>query len=409
MQTPRPPRLFLCAAALLVAVAFPTRGQTETNLLALGAGALAVVEPSTFGGWPVVALLDDAPGSGWAGVEGEVRGQLFVFELAAVGTIERFEFDTSCIDGDGRAAKGVRLSVSTTARDSGFTPVAETELAERRDGQTIALKARVPARWVRLEIVGNHGDSAWVELCSLRGYGGRTTAEKLPDVSGTYETDYGDFHVLAQGAALRGCYEYDGGLLTGSVDGRVMRITWQENGGAEDNGPAVMTFARDGGSFRGFWWHHTDENAPVAGQWNGKRKSKTVGSCPHWSGSIGGEVERALVAEGRARLYGIEFDLDSATLRPESTPVLDEVVRVVTAHLDWRLAIEGHTDGSGTAVHNQELSERRARAVADYLVAHGAATKGLSSAGFGASRPVGDNATELGRARNRRVEIVRQP
>nr|HPK66330.1 OmpA family protein [Thermoanaerobaculia bacterium] len=58
--------------------------------------------------------------------------------------------------------------------------------------------------------------------------------------------------------------------------------------------------------------------------------------------------------------------------------------------------------------HNQKLSEARAAAVRDYLTAHGVAASRLTSAGFGASQPVADNATELGRARNRRVEIVRR-
>lgn len=390
-------------AAQLCAAVLPA----ETNLLALGAGALPAVEPSTYGGWPAVNLLDDAPGSGWAGREGETGGQVFVFELAAVGTIERFEFDTSCIDGNGRGAKLVRIGVSATSRDAGFTPIAEAALVERQDGQKVAAKSRVAARWVRLELVGNHGDAQWIELCSFRGYGQGQSPEAIGDLSGTYKTDYGDFHVRAQGSALRGCYEHDSGLLDGSIDGRVMRITWQEAGGPDDSGPAVMVFSPDGKGFRGVWWRGTDRDTRPAGVWNGTRKSNAVGSCPHWSGSVGGEIERELAASGRARVYGIEFDVDSATLRSASKVVLDDVARALGEHPDWRLSIEGHTDASGTAAHNQELSERRAAAVVTYLAAHGAGASRLSSAGFGASRAIAANATELGRARNRRVEIVR--
>jgi outer membrane protein OmpA-like peptidoglycan-associated protein len=229
----------------------------------------------------------------------------------------------------------------------------------------------------------------------------------LADVSGTYDSDYSLFHIRQQGSAIVGCYEYNEGLLTGSVEGRVMKLTWAEPP-AERDGPAVMVFAADGKSFRGHWWTGTSENQAPEGVWNGTYRSAKVGSCPHWSGSVGGEVERELAASGRARLYGIEFDLDSATLRAESRPVLDDVAKALASHPDWRLAIEGHTDSTGTPAHNQKLSEARAAAVRDYLTAHGVAASRLTSAGFGASQPVADNATELGRARNRRVEIVRR-
>jgi outer membrane protein OmpA-like peptidoglycan-associated protein len=379
----------------------------ETNLLALAAGALPVVEPPSYGSWPAVQLLDDAPGSGWAGNDGTTGGQAFVFELADPATLERFEFDTSCIDGDGRGAKGVRVAVSATSRDAGFEPVAEASLADREDGQKVPATRRIEGRWVRLEIVGNHGDAQWVELCSFRGFGKRPAPPPIADVSGTYTTDYGDFHVRAQGSALRGCYEHDAGLLSGSIEGRVMRITWQENGGPHDNGPAILVFGADGKAFRGLWWNATDRDSRPAGEWKGAKKSAAVGSCPHWSGSVGGEIERELAATGRARVYGIEFDVDSATLRVESRAVLDDVARALAEHPDWKLSVEGHTDASGAAAHNQDLSERRAAAVVAYLSAHGAGAQRLTSAGFGATRAVADNATELGRARNRRVEIVR--
>ena len=132
-----------------------------------------------------------------------------------------------------------------------------------------------------------------------------------------------------------------------------------------------------------------------------------MGSCPQWSGSVSGELRKGLAAAGRARLYGILFDIDSARLRSESLPTLDEVVRVLVAEPVWKITIEGHTDSTGTAAHNQILSEQRALAVRDYLIAKGIAPGRLSSVGLGQSRPVADNTTELGRAQNRRVELVR--
>ncbi len=161
-------------------------------------------------------------------------------------------------------------------------------------------------------------------------------------------------------------------------------------------------------SFRGYWWSETDKAKPVAGAWSGKRASADVGGCPHWSGSVGGQLRKDLAAQGRARLYGILFDTDSARLKPESLPTLDEVVRLLKDEPSWTLVIEGHTDSTSTPAHNQTLSQQRAKSVQDYLSGKGIAAPRLSAVGFGQSQPVVDNATELGRAQNRRVELVRK-
>src|SRR5262245_54717315 len=97
--------------ALTCAASIPASAQ-ETNLLALANGTLPVVEPATYGGgWTVINLIDEASASGWAGAEGSVGGQAFVFEMTTAATIERFEFGTECLDGSGgRGAKGVRVS-----------------------------------------------------------------------------------------------------------------------------------------------------------------------------------------------------------------------------------------------------------------------------------------------------------
>ena len=123
---------------------------------------------------------------------------------------------------------------------------------------------------------------------------------------------------------------------------------------------------------------------------------------------MGGQLKNDLAGQGRARLYGILFDTDSARLKAESLPTLDEVVRVLTGEPSWSVLVEGHTDSTSTAAHNQTLSEQRAKSVLNYLTGKGVAASRLSAAGFGQSRPVADNATELGRARNRRVELVRK-
>ncbi|MFD1470122.1 OmpA family protein [Hymenobacter caeli] len=104
----------------------------------------------------------------------------------------------------------------------------------------------------------------------------------------------------------------------------------------------------------------------------------------------------------------LNFDTDKATLRPDAQPTLAEVLKLLQQNPGLRLAVQGHTDNAGTPAHNQTLSEDRARAVVAALVGAGTAATRLEAAGFGQTRPVADNATDAGRAQNRRVELVQR-
>jgi len=107
------------------------------------------------------------------------------------------------------------------------------------------------------------------------------------------------------------------------------------------------------------------------------------------------------------RLNGsVHFDTDKAIIKPESFPLLDEVVGVLSKHPELaHVRVEGHTDNRGTWAYNQDLSKRRAASVVEYLVSHGIDRKRMLSAGYGFDRPIADNGTALGRAKNRRVEF----
>lgn len=105
------------------------------------------------------------------------------------------------------------------------------------------------------------------------------------------------------------------------------------------------------------------------------------------------------------RLENVTFEFDSAKLTPSSTASLDEAVKILKRHSDLKVEIAGHTDSVGTDEYNLGLSQRRAQAVADYLIAHGANAGNIVVKGYGESEPVADNSTEAGRATNRRVEL----
>ena len=120
-------------------------------------------------------------------------------------------------------------------------------------------------------------------------------------------------------------------------------------------------------------------------------------------------LEKQLTKEKRAVTYGIYFDFNRDTLKPESDPVLKEIAQAMTNNPDWKLTVEGNTDNIGGDNYNLELSRRRAAAVKQALVSqYNIAADRLLTGGFGASHPVAPNDTLEGRARNRRVELVRQ-
>jgi outer membrane protein OmpA-like peptidoglycan-associated protein len=102
----------------------------------------------------------------------------------------------------------------------------------------------------------------------------------------------------------------------------------------------------------------------------------------------------------------VHFDFDKATLRPESAAILAEVAATILSQPRIvRLEVQGHTDTTGGAAYNLDLSERRAQAVVDALVARGVAPERLDARGYGFTRPVASNETEEGKAQNRRVQF----
>jgi outer membrane protein OmpA-like peptidoglycan-associated protein len=121
------------------------------------------------------------------------------------------------------------------------------------------------------------------------------------------------------------------------------------------------------------------------------------------------DFSQVISASGRYVTRGIQFDTDSDRLKPESAPVIKLVAQGLSANPALKLQIEGHTDSTGNAEHNLDLSKRRAEAVKAVLVSQFKVDAArLTTAGLGASKPVDSNDTPQGRAQNRRVEFVRQ-
>ena len=102
---------------------------------------------------------------------------------------------------------------------------------------------------------------------------------------------------------------------------------------------------------------------------------------------------------------GITFATDSAAVQPQFQPTLSEVASILSQYPKTYIDVLGHTDSDGADAYNQTLSERRARAVADYLVGKGVQSARIATRGYGETQPIASNATAEGKASNRRVEI----
>jgi len=119
------------------------------------------------------------------------------------------------------------------------------------------------------------------------------------------------------------------------------------------------------------------------------------------------QIRKSLAETGKVVFYGIYFDTDKTTIKPESKPTLDEMAKFLKSNASTKVFIVGHTDMQGSVERNQKLSQERASAVVAALSgSHGIAKDRMTADGVGPLAPVAANDAEAGRARNRRVEMV---
>jgi outer membrane protein OmpA-like peptidoglycan-associated protein len=155
----------------------------------------------------------------------------------------------------------------------------------------------------------------------------------------------------------------------------------------------------------------------LAGGWQGALIGAAAGGVA--GGAIGNYLDKQAqelkqVAENTRRTEnGILVDLkskllfttDSAVLKPEAVEQVAKLGDILAKYQDDRIRIQGHTDSTGTAAHNEELSLRRAQAVREVLLSRGVRQEQMIVEGVGEARPIADNSTANGRAKNRRVEL----
>ncbi len=121
----------------------------------------------------------------------------------------------------------------------------------------------------------------------------------------------------------------------------------------------------------------------------------------------GADIDASLSKKSRVTLNDLHFETGKADITPDSEATLNTVLTSLKNNPDWKIRVEGFTDNVGSQEANEKLSADRAEAVASWLADHGIDRSRLSSKGYGEARPIASNASEKGRAKNRRVELVR--
>jgi len=119
------------------------------------------------------------------------------------------------------------------------------------------------------------------------------------------------------------------------------------------------------------------------------------------------DMFKALNQEGHIALY-INFDTGKSAIKPESKPIIEQIVQMMKENPALAVRVEGHTDNVGSREANKKLSDERAKSVLTAIAAQGIDVKRLTSAGYGQDKPIADNNTEEGRTKNRRVELVKE-
>ncbi len=254
--------LFLVAACCLLVAWSQTRGD---DLLDLEAGAIVLNVTSEYDDWPALALLDHNPHTGWASRRGHVGPNTIVLELPQSHTIESIAVDNTQAqehDHPGISAREIEVWFSTEGPDTGYDRVAKVE-ATRGGREQFPLSPGRTARWIKLVVNSNWGSDQFTEIMELEAYGspvGRLVERRL--ISGTYLTNFGPLYLEESGDRVRGCYDDGSAVVRGRIEGRMMRLDWEDEYGT---GIALLAVSAGGGFLNGLWY----EGTVLQGTWRG--------------------------------------------------------------------------------------------------------------------------------------------
>lgn len=376
------------------------------NLLTLAEGAVLVSASANAAA--ALSLNDGNVASSWNNqVPRNVAPYTFVFELRAPTRLERVGVvGAGARPGGvaGASANMIQVEASSESATAGFVALGRWAAAE--DGESaISSSLDREVRWLRFTVENNHsGTPAWTYLSEVVAYGAQTPPTDAARFNGVFDLGRGALMQLkVSGASVTGCYVDQGGrgrgALAGDISEGVARLAWRSDQPGV-NGPALLVIDSRG-HLNGV--RYRDNSRSV---WSGPPTTTATPPCPEPAPS--NPIADALADSGEARIYGILFDFDQATIKSSSEPALQQLLGALQTNASMNVDIEGHTDNVGEDAYNLSLSERRAQSVVAWLTSHGIAAARLNAVGKGETEPVASNDAADGRALNRRVEVARR-
>jgi len=267
------------------------------------------------------------------------------------------------------------------------THAGKGEVTELTPARSMAVK------WVKLRLVGGidlPNGQGFLEFSEIIGNGTQEPAPLSGGFTGVWKKGANVIQLSQEGAVVSGCY-YPNGDLNGTVTGTILRATGIDRSDGTES-LFILSVTPEGG-LRGVL---SANGAPFRLLATPVAPAGTDPGC--------GAVEVKLGCG--SVIHGINFDYDSAIIRPDAEPVLAALHDGLRGDGSASIVIEGHTSSEGSDAYNQVLSERRAQSVVDDLARRGIDASRLRAAGAGESRPIASNADENGRAMNRRVAVV---
>jgi len=419
-RTPLTHRLamMILAASSSSASAQSTAGPERQNLLGWAEGAFTIRTPSPPRTEAHVVALDGQPATTTIGVpKNAPLPHEFVIELPASTTFTSFavpeigEFGPA----KGRHVKTVEIAGSSESAESGFSPLAGFEIQiEKKAPQEFPVHSPRPVRWLKVRFLDRFTPQTSpadpVLFSELMGYGAQE--QKEPPEKGfngvwTLRRGYEVSRNLIElrqdeSGQVTGCQVLGGQLskISGSVeDGIVRWISTSVQGGRNVSVPSIARITSEGelhgvSSFHGGLQTFSGIPAPQGA-------TTPCSEAPESENAVSAALQAGLAAV----LYGIHFDVDSDVLRPDAAPALEQILEALEMNPSIAVIIEGHTDSDGSDTHNLDLSRRRAAAVVRWLAGRKVDAARLEASGKGESTPIADNASAVGRAMNRRVEV----